>query len=783
MRKTFSMMLIASAFSGFTFADNAHNELPLNGNKTEEPASPLNDNRDTDANIMGHIIDAKTKEHLPFMKVYIEGTTLGTMTDATGHYFLKNLPEGKHVLIMECAGFKTIHRDVVLKKGKTIEVNFTTQEELIAFDNVVVSASRNETSKRMAPSLVNILDSKLFETTSASCLAEGLSFQPGARLETNCQNCGFQQVRINGLDGPYTQIMVDSRPIFSSLTGVYGLEQVPANMIERVEVVRGGGSALFGSSAIAGTINIITKEPQRNSAYVAHKLTMTGSKPENVTDMNASLVTDDQKAGIYVFGQYRHRAPYDANNDSFTEVGILDARTVGFRSYIKTTDFSKLTFEYHNINEYRRGGDSLKLQPHLANIAEQTEHVINGGGLRYEISSRNLKHRFMAYASAQHTSRKSYYGTEQNPDTYGRTKDITTVAGLQYTLKWAEKLLMPAELTAGSEYQYNNMKDEMPGYDRSILQTIHNGSVFVQNEWKNKHWGFLIGGRLDKHNLLDKVVFNPRANIRYNPIEDLDIRLSYASGFRAPQAFDEDLHIAAVGARAMLIEIDPNLKKESSQSISLSADYYKRFGDVQTNFQVEGFYNDLKDVFFLDEKGEDANGNLVFVRTNKKGARVMGVNLEAKVAYKWMQIQAGATYQQSRYKEAETWSDNPNIAPQKKMFRSPDVYGYFTATVNPVKNLSVALTGTYTGSMLVQHLAGFIPEDREETTPDFWDINLKAAYDIPLYKGTTLQLNAGVQNIFNAYQKDFDKGIARDAGYIYGPGLPRRYFVGCKISY
>ena len=233
----------------------------------------------------------------------------------------------------------------------------------------------------------------------------------------------------------------------------------------------------------------------------------------------------------------------------------------------------------------------------------------------------------------------------------------------------------------------------------------------------------------------------------------------------------------------MLIEIDPNLKKETSQSLSLSADYYKRFGDVQTNFLIEGFYNDLKDVFFLDERGEDAQGNLVFVRTNKKGARVMGINLEAKVAYKWAQLQAGATYQQSRYKEAETWSDNPNIAPQKKMFRSPDVYGYFTATLTPIERLSVALTGTYTGSMLVQHLAGYIPEDREETTPDFWDINMKVAYDIPLYKSTSLQLNAGVQNIFNAYQKDFDKGVSRDAGYIYGPGLPRRYFIGCKISY
>ena len=110
-------------------------------------------------------------------------------------------------------------------------------------------------------------------------------------------------------------------------------------------------------------------------------------------------------------------------------------------------------------------------------------------------------------------------------------------------------------------------------------------------------------------------------------------------------------------------------------------------------------------------------------------------------------------------------------------------YGYFTSTFTPVKRFSASLTGTYTGSMLVQHLAGYIPEDREEKTRDFFDLNLKLSYDFPIFKSATLQVNAGIQNIFDSYQDDFDKGAHRDAGYIYGPGIPRSYFVGCKISY
>ena len=176
--------------------------------------------------------------------------------------------------------------------------------------------------------------------------------------------------------------------------------------------------------------------------------------------------------------------------------------------------------------------------------------------------------------------------------------------------------------------------------------------------------------------------------------------------------------------------------------------------------------------------------NKSFAKVKKNVKRLIHDLQRGKMAYAWLQLQAGATIQRSRYKEAVTWSEtNPDLPAQKKMFRTPDVYGYFTSTFTPVKRLAISFTGTYTGTMLVQHLAGYIPEDREEKTPDFFDLNMKVAYDFPLYKSVTLQVNAGVQNIFEAYQSDFDQGKDRDSKYIYGPGMPRSYFVGCKISY
>ena len=750
--------------------------MPVWGGQPVENHPRYAELRKSDANIVGHILDKNTKEHLPYITVALKGTTIGTVTDATGHYFLKNLPEGEFMLEVSSIGYKTVTRKVVLKKGKTLEEDFEIEEDAVALDGVVVSANRSETTRRLAPTLVNVVDLKLFEQTNSTTLAQGLSFQPGVRVESNCQNCGFQQVRINGLDGPYTQILLDSRPIFSALSGVYGIEQIPASMIERVEVMRGGGSALFGSSAIAGTINIITKEPIRNSGMLSHTLTGIGGNAfDNSTSLNASLVTDDQRAGLYIFGQNRHRAAYDHDDDGYSEIPKLHGQTVGFRSYLKTSLYSKLTFEYHHMEEFRRGGDLLNRPPHEANIAEQVEHSINGGGLKFDYFSPDEKHRFNVFASAQHIDRNSYYGGGQDPNAYGKTNDLNWMAGSQYIYSFGKCIFMPSDLTVGIEFNQDKLKDNMWGYNRQVNQTVKIGSAFLQNEWKNDKWGILIGGRLDKHNLIDNIIFSPRANLRFNPTEDINFRLSYSSGFRAPQAFDEDLHIENVGGSVAMIQLSDNLKEERSQSFSASADVYQRLGDFQVNFLVEGFFTKLNDVFALTD-AEEENGILTRVRYNAPGARVMGLTLEGKLAYRNLfQFQAGLTLQQSHYDEAHEW--NPEAPKVKKMMRTPNTYGYFTATYTPIKPLSVTLSGTYTGSMLVPHEAGVIEKPVTVMTKKFADIGLKAAYDFKLYKSINLQVNAGVQNIFNSYQNDFDKGPDRDSGYIYGPSLPRSFFA------
>ncbi len=756
--------------------------------------------------IGGHVIDAKTGEHIPYATVTIVGTTIGTAADGTGHFNIENVENGKYTIEAEAMGYSPAQEAITItSSSQNIHLTFELNQDVLSVDQVVVSSTRSETLRRNSPNLVSMLSGELFNTVNATTLADGLPFQSGVRVEDNCQNCGFTQVRINGLDGHYSQIMVDSRPTFSALTGVYGLEHIPANMIDRVEVVRGGGSALYGSSAIGGTINIITKTPEYNSAEFSHSLKsigMSGSLDNNTT-ASASIISSNQKAGLSLFAQNRVRDSYDHNGDGFSEVPEIESQTFGLRSYFKTSDFSRLSLQYDATHEFRRGGDNLDLPAHSEGvyIAEQIEHLITNVGASYDLFSRDYKRNFSIYTTVQNTKRDSYYGggdydendVWESANAYGTTNEFLWVSGAQLTQKLDNFIFMPAQIIGGVEYNYNDLNDRYLQQDWDpIEQTVNVASAYLQNEWTNDTWGILIGGRADYNDFLGKTVFSPRLNLRYNPSKSVNLRATYSTGFRAPQVFDEDLHIAVNGGELVRSTVADDLIEEKSQSFNISADLYKQFGSVSTNLLIEGFYTHLDNVFVNTRTFYDADGNVtddeenyasaVEVRRNGGVAVIKGVTLEAKAALaSRFQFQVGATIQESLYSEPEEWSANAEATDQ--MLRTPDVYGYFTATYNPTRNWTLALTGTYTGSMYVEHCAGFINEDIIEETPAFWDVNFKVTRDFTLLKSVRTQAFVSLDNIFNQYQNDFDEGPYRDAGYVYGPISPRSLSCGVKLMF
>ena len=268
-------------------------------------------------------------------------------------------------------------------------------------------------------------------------------------------------------------------------------------------------------------------------------------------------------------------------------------------------------------------------------------------------------------------------------------------------------------------------------------------------------------------------------NVRYSPSERLTLRATYGEGFRAPQIFDEEMHIEMAAGNRFKIYLADGLKEERSRTFTLSANGYHSFDTFNFNWTLEGFHTSLSNVFAHRETDIiDPQGCTIIERYNGSGARVMGVSATLDfMLSRIVDIEMGATLQRSRYNEPEQWSDN--VAPQRRMFRSPNAYGYCNVKVTPLHNFDIDITGTATGSMIVQHYeSSGTPIDIEVNTPTFWDMSMKLSYDFNIFRKVQMNLNAGIINIFNQFQKDLDPGPERDSAYIYGPSLPRSIYFG-----
>lgn len=759
-------------------------------------------------------------EPLSFATVSLSNSMRGAITDANGTYQLSNIMSGKLAMEVRILGYQSQKVKLVVGESQDLVQDFYLENDALRLDDVVVSATRNTISTYDAPVIVNRIDDRIFEQTQSLSLSEGLNFSPGLRLENNCQNCGFTQLRMNGLDGPYTQILINSRPVFSSLAGVYGLEMIPSNMVEKVEVVRGGGSALYGGNAIAGTVNIITREPVNNSFEAGTNVSIIdGTTPDRTINFNGSIVDDKLRKGLSFYAFNRSRDPWDANGDEFSEITLVENTTSGLDAFFKPDELSKIQLNLFSIDEFRRGGNLFELPPHQTDITEQLDHRILGGNISYERFSKNLKHKLSAYSSITTVSRDSYYGgggrilgaedqlTESDIlaiNAYGESSDISLVNGLQYAYQISDLWL----LTLGAEFQYNDVTDKMPGYQRQIDQQVKTIGSYGQLQWQaTDKLSFLAGARFDMTRIngnyelnVDRFVndrslgaFVPRFTTMYNMTPRLKLRLTYAEAYRGPQAFDEDLHIETVGGAALFTQLDPNLDIERSSSINASLDYSYRKGSFESNFVLDGFYTHLNNPFINANQMELPSGIAVITKRNGSGATVAGANFEANLAFtENFIIQAGGTLQTAQYDEPEEiWapeeineSNQDSLITTMNILRTPGTYGYLTSNWSPVSDFTLSVSGIFTGSMDVAHV---IDPDSEytiiERTPSFAELNLKGTYEIAMDDELQLDLSVGVQNLFNSFQQDLDTGAERDAGFVYGPVRPRTFFLSMKFRF
>ena len=404
-------------------------------------------------------ITSKSNSSIPFANISIKGTSNGVSADEYGSFNISNLSNGYYTFSISAIGF--ISKERIIEINGVTRIDFKLEESSFKTDEIVVTGTRTFKRKTETPVIVNVLTNETLNKVQACNLSEALKYQPGLRVETDCQTCNYTQLRMNGLSGGYSQILINGRAIFSPLTGLYGMEQIPTNMIDRIEVVRGGGSSLYGSSAIGGTVNVITKVPNSNSfTFSTNYLNINNSANDNILSINATIVSENKNFGSSIFLYNRDRDWYDHNSDNFSELPKIKDKSFGATFYYLPSEDSKFEVNIGSIYEYRYGGEMIIGAPHFSMQSEERVHDVFIANADYmKKFSDNFS--LITYVAMQQTDRLHYTGIRpeisslddiihlENPP-YGISDNNTKQVGLQIDIK--NFFFFFSVLTGGSEF-------------------------------------------------------------------------------------------------------------------------------------------------------------------------------------------------------------------------------------------------------------------------------------------------------------------------------------------
>jgi outer membrane receptor for ferrienterochelin and colicins len=432
----------------------------------------------------------------------------------------------------------------------------------------------------------------------------------------------------------------------------------------------------------------------------------------------------------------------------------------------------KIKLGFFRIFEERRGGDLFDKPPHEAHTAEWIKTDQLGLTSEWNHSLSERVHYVLSFSLVD-AKRNTYYGSHQDPNAYGTTKNPLLFANGQVNYQAGGHVF-----SLGIQYKRDKIKDVATGYNRIIEETYEETGFFLQDDFKiSRIFTLLTGVRMNKHTALERIIVTPRLSVLLNVGKHLTFRTSFSTGFRAPQVFDEDLHITQVGGEGMMVINSSGLKEERSSNVSTGFDYGKQIGRNLIQFSLEGFFTRLANTFILHETSRIENARIL-ERINGSGSRVYGFSVELGLMLgAKFSLASGWTIQRSALDDPE-----PNFY-SREFFRTPNFYGFTSLSYKNESLFSADLSLEYTGSMKAPHYAGYIEVDRLETTDPFWVLSIKLQRPFRVSESCRVNIFMGGYNLSNSYQKDLDQGVDRDSGYVYGPAKPRSFYAGFDFSF
>jgi outer membrane receptor for ferrienterochelin and colicins len=712
---------------------------------------------------------------VPYAVITVKGSTAGAMADSSGRFTIPGLQEGKSTFVVKAIGYLNAEKTIELK-GTVVNVEFILQSSSLVKNEVVITGTLSEVSKSDSPIPVEVYTPQFLRKNPTPNLFESVGIINGVRPQLNCNVCNTGDIHINGMEGPYTMVLIDGMPIVSSLSTVYGLMGIPNSLVERIEVVKGPASSLYGSEAMGGLINVITRNPLAAPRFSADFF---GTSWQEY-NLDLGFKTKTGKKGYLLSGvnYFNSTVPADHNADGFTDVA-LQHRISLFSKWSADRAKGRLTsIAGRYVYEDRWGGEMDWERRWRGTDSVYGESIYTSRLELIGAYQLPVKQKVMTNFSWNYHDHQSAYGT-------------TIFNAIQQTAFGQIYMIQPAglhELLGGLSYRFTRYDDNtaatqrIDGINRPAV--TNQPGIFVQDEWMiNEKHRLLSGYRFDYDDHVG-AIHSPRLAWKYTRGPGFTLRASFGTGFRTVNLFTED-HAALTGAREVVVAEALDPERSLNGNINLVSRRYtdKWFGGIDATIFYTYFTNKIVGDYNIDPDK--------IIYDNLDGYAVSsGVSLNSDITFSnGLRLMAGASYMNVFQSE----KDSAGIEKKEKQLFAPQWSGTFSFTYTFRYNITADLTGAWNGPMRLPVL----PNDfRPEYSPWFCLANIQLTKKI----GSRLEIYGGVKNILNFVPKDpimrafdpFDKhandpvsnpyGYTFDPTYNYAPLQGIRGFAGLRYT-
>ncbi|MCE6988190.1 TonB-dependent receptor [Dyadobacter sp. CY323] len=713
--------------------------------------------------------------------VYISELKTGTIADTSGSYRIDGIPTGVYTIKVSYISMPTVTEKNVRISANTSK-DFTLKPGSNSLEEVVVTGTMKEVSKLDSPVPVDIITAKFIYKNPVPSIFEGLSYVNGVRPQLNCNVCNTGDIHMNGLEGPYTMVLIDGMPMVSGLSTVYGLSGIPNSLIERVEIVKGPASTLYGSEAVGGLINIITKNPSKAPIFSADVFSTTW-RDVNV-DLGVKFTPNERTSSLLGVNYFNYQNPIDNNGDGFTDLTLQN----------RISFFNKWSFNLKNNRQ--------------ANIAARYYYEDRWGGeMRWNKTFRGGD---QVYGESIYTKRYEVLGNYQLPgpekltlqysfsshhqnSVYGKVPFNADQKIAFAQLLW-DKEIGKHNLLFGTPFRYTFYNDNttatrhLDGQDHP--DKILLPGIFVQDEIRAGAHALLLGARYD-YNSRHGSIFTPRVAYKYKFNQTDVVRLNVGRGFRIVNLFTED-HAALTGSRQVIVKEALN----PEQSWNANINFVKKIvtGNSFVGFDASVFYTHFTNRILPDY---DTDPNQIIYNNLDGYAVSKGVSLNLDFNFPFpLKIIAGGTYMENFQKE--------NGVRFRPVLTEKFTGVWSVSYEMPRAGLSFDYTGNIYGPMRLPVLG---PEDPRAKTSPVWslqNIQITRKFD------NGLEIYGGIKNLLNftppsnsiARANDpFDKNVkfddqgqviatpdnpyrqTFDPSYVFAPNQGIRGFLGIRYTF